>query len=456
VCGNRGVNHCNLDAAGGVYVDPGGELYLYGTEHDNDGPLPGLFPCTGAACSVKFEEFRPVPHATCSTVSDAWVEIYDDNTFGDRSLMIDYPDRFLEDYRNYDRAEGFEDKGSSVRWCLPPGVTYRLWEDKESCGGDHLDLVGNGALQSIADLDDVGFGDDASCSEWQGGPFADAGPDRDVECASHTTTPATLDGRQSSDVSGAPLEFTWSAAGVAFDDPHASQATGAFPKGTTVVTLSVSNGVASATDTAQVAVVDTSDPTVQCPAPIAVECTSAGGVPSDDAQLAAFLQGALASDVCDAAPVVTHDLPAFLPLGPTVVTFTATDHDANGASCVSTVSVADQSAPEIAVTLSQTELLPPDHRLVPITAIVTVTDRCDPAATFELVSISSNEDDDGLGDGHTAGDIQAAAPGTADTAFLLRAERSALGEGRFYTIVYRATDGSGNAREVTSLVSVPR
>ena len=222
------------------------------------------------------------------------------------------------------------------------------------------------------------------------------------------------------------------------------------------MTLSVSNGVASAMDTAQVAVVDTSDPTVQCPGPIAVECTDAGGVPRDDAQLTAFLQGAVASDVCDAAPIVTHDAPAFLPLGPTAVTFKATDHDANDGSCVSTVSVADQSAPQIAVTLSQTELFPPDHRLVPITATVTVADRCDPAATFELVSISSNEDDDGLGDGHTTGDIQAAAPGTADTTFLLRAERSALGEGRFYTIVYRATDGAGNAREVTSLVSVPR
>ena len=456
VCGNRGVNHCNLDAAGGVYVDPAGELYVYGTEHDNDGPLPGVFPCSGAACSVKFEEFRPVPHAACDAVSESWVELYDDNTFRDRSLMIDFRDRFLEDYSNYDRAEGFEDKGSSVRWCLPAGVTYRLWEDKEPCGGDHLDLVGNGTLQSIANLDDVSFGDDASCSEWLGGPFADAGPDRVAECASHTTTPATLDGRGSSDVSGLPLTFAWSAAGVVFDDPQSQQPTGAFPKGATTVTLEVSNGTSSGTDTAVVSVVDTADPSIQCPPPVTVECTAAGGVPRDDAQLTAFLQGAVVADVCDPAPTVAHDAPAFLPLGTTAVTFTATDHDANDAACGSTVTVADSAAPEITVALSQTQLWPPDHRLVAVTAQVTVADRCDPAATFELVSITSNEEDDGRADGSTTDDIQGAAPGTADTAFQLRAERSGLGNGRVYTIVYRAADASGNARTVTVLVSVPR
>lgn len=455
VCGNRGVNHCNLDAAGGVYVDPGGQLYVYGTEHDNDGPLAGVFPCSGPPCSVKFEEFRPVPHSTCSTVGDAWVELYDDNTFGDRSLMIDYADRFLEDYRNYDHAEGFEDKASSVRWCLPPGVTYRLWEDKEPCRGDHVDLVGDGAFHAISNLDDVGFGDAASCSEWQGGPFADAGPDRVVECASHTTTAATLDGRGSSSVDGHPLAFTWSAPGVVFDDPHSPQPTGAFPKATTVATLSVSDGAASGTDTVNVAVVDTTAPAIQCPPAATVECTSPGGISSDDSQLVPFLHGAAATDVCDAALLVTHDAPPLLPLGPTAVTFTATDDDANASSCGATVTVADATAPQITVALSHDELWPPNHRLVPITARVTVADRCDPAAAFRLVSITSSEPDDGPGDGHTTGDIQGAEPGTADTSFALRAERSAAGGGRTYAVRYRALDASGNAREVTAFVRVP-
>lgn len=454
VCGNRGVNHCNLDAAGGVYVDPGGQLYVYGTEHDNDGPLAGVYPCTGAACSVKFEEFRPVPHSTCSSIGDAWVELYDDNHFGDRSLMIDYVDRFLEDYANYDHAEGFEDKTSSLRWCLPPGVTYRLGENKEPCR-DFFDLVGDGGFHEIADLDDVGFGDKASCSQWAGGPFADAGPDRVVECASPTTTAATLDGSGSSSVDGLPLSLTWSAPGVVFDDAHSVQPTGGFPKGATIVTLSVSDGTASGTDGANVTVNDTTAPAIQCPAPVTVECTSAAGIPVDDAQLANFLHGASAADVCDAQPVVGHDAPAVLPLGQTTVHFTATDGSGNASSCGSSVSVADATAPELVVVLSQEELWPPNHDLVPITARVTVADRCDPSAAFRLVSITSNEPDDGEGDGHTTGDIQGAEPGTADTSFALRAERSASGTGRSYTILYRAFDGAGNTRDVAAVVRVP-
>jgi len=86
---------------------------------------------------------------------------------------------------------------------------------------------------------------------------------------------------------------------------------------------------------------------------------------------------------------------------------------------------------------------------------VAVTDRCDPAVSFRLVSVTSNEPDNGLGDGDTAGDVQDAAPGTPDTSFLLRAERSGRGGGRIYTVVYGASDGSGNSSLATAYVSVP-
>ena len=56
----------------------------------------------------------------------------------------------------------------------------------------------------------------------------------------------------------------------------------------------------------------------------------------------------------------------------------------------------------------------------------------------------------------TVHDIQDAALGTADTSFLLRAERSGRADGREYTVVYRVTDGNGNTSEATAVVRVPR
>jgi hypothetical protein len=472
VCGNRGINHCNLDAAGGVYVDPDGRLYLYGTEHDNDGPIDGVYPCTGALCSVKLEEFRPVPHAECSRISDAWVELYDDHGFGDRSLMIDYLDRFLEDYTNYDRAEGFEDKASSVRWCIPPGVTYRLWEHKESCGGDPFDLVGTGTLEEIGDLDDVEFGDKVSCSEWLGGPFADAGPDQTAECT-FPLTAVTLDGTGSSDVQDDPLEFTWSASGVVFDDPHSPQPTGSFPKGTTAVTLSVTDGATEGTDTAQVSIVDTTAPTVACPPSVEVECRSIGGTPASDPAIEAFLGGASAQDTCDPSVDVATNAPAFFPLGTTGVTFTASDDDSNASECASSVSVVDTMGPEIdpGFRVGPGTLFPANHKLVAMTVSNLVAQDACQADVQLYCSVESNEPVNGPGDGNTPFDIvfngepifsqtTGARPvpmtGNAGNLSLqLRAERSGNGSGRVYTITCHAVDGAslaGPSRSVEVLV----
>jgi endo-1,4-beta-xylanase len=72
-----------------------------------------------------------------------------------------------------------------------------------------------------------------------------------------------------------------------------------------------------------------------------------------------------------------------------------------------------------------------------------------------LVSITSNEPDNGLGDGDTGGDIQGAAFGTDDREFFLRAERGGVGAGRTYTVTYSATDGSGNSTVRQAVVVVP-
>jgi hypothetical protein len=137
-----------------------------------------------------------------------------------------------------------------------------------------------------------------------------------------------------------------------------------------------------------------------------------------------------------------------------VVTFTATDVDGNAASCQATVTVEDTTPPVITVELNRDVLWPPNHKMSDILATVVVTDICDPNPTFVLTSITSNEPDNGSGDGDTDGDIVADLL-TPDQVFQLRSERSGGGDGRKYTILYTASDGSVNTAPDTSCVRVP-
>jgi len=111
--------------------------------------------------------------------------------------------------------------------------------------------------------------------------------------------------------------------------------------------------------------------------------------------------------------------------------------------------------PVITVDLNRDVLWPPNHKMVDIIATVTVEDDCDENPTFVLTSITSNEPDEGLGDGDHPFDIQGASFGSADTEFQLRAERSGIGEGRIYSITYTASDYAGNTSDALVTVRVP-
>jgi len=271
-----------------------------------------------------------------------------------------------------------------------------------------------------------------------------------AECSVHTGVP-TGDPALASFFAGASATDTCDPAPVI-----GHNAPPLFGLGATPVTFTARDHASNlASCVAQVTVVDTLPPSVVCPAPVMVECTSPQGISATDPQLASFFTAASAADVCDAAPVLSNNAPATIPLGTSPITFTAGDATGNAGSCASAIRVADSTPPQIAVVPSAVTLWPPDHALVPITATVTVTDRCDPSVVVQLVSVASNEPDNGSGDGDTAGDIQGASVGTADNTFALRAERSGSGAGRVYTIVYRATDASGNASTAAAYVRVP-
>jgi hypothetical protein len=133
----------------------------------------------------------------------------------------------------------------------------------------------------------------------------------------------------------------------------------------------------------------------------------------------------------------------------------AEDNCGNTGTCQSDAQVADTTPPTISVTLNRYALWPPNHKMSEITAMVVAEDNCDPMVAFELTSITSDEPDNGLGDGDTANDIQGALYGAPDLSFFLRSERSGTMDGRVYTIIYTAEDNAGNTATDTVTVRVP-
>ncbi len=127
---------------------------------------------------------------------------------------------------------------------------------------------------------------------------------------------------------------------------------------------------------------------------------------------------------------------------------TCYDVAGNSASAVVKVNI-DWTPPTVACSATPNLLWPPNHKLVNIKTTVKVTDSLSGAARFQLLSVTSNEPDSGLGDivGWTLN-----APSTSGQ---LRAERLGTGTGRIYTFVYQGFDKAGNSASCSTSVFVP-
>ena len=109
----------------------------------------------------------------------------------------------------------------------------------------------------------------------------------------------------------------------------------------------------------------------------------------------------------------------------------------------------DTTPPTLSVTLTPATLWPPNNKLVPVTASITVKDDYDPAPEIKLESITASET-------LAVGDIQDAQFAADDRSFSLAAKRAGNNmAGRIYIVTYSATDASGNKATASATVTVP-
>jgi hypothetical protein len=261
------------------------------------------------------------------------------------------------------------------------------------------------------------------------------------------TVPANIT-REATSSAGAAVTFTVTAA----DDVDGPVPVTCAPPSGSTFGLGTTTVNCTATDAAgnvgsgffTVTVRDTTPPTLSLPADITVEATGPGG--------ATVTYSATSTDIVDGSvPVICSPASgSTFPLGSTTVQCSATDSHLNKATGSFNVTVQDTTPPTVvSTTPSPTSLWPPNHQMVAVSVAVISTDTVDPSPVSTILSVSSNQPDDGTGDGDTAGDWVITGPLTVN----LRAE-TATGTTRIYTITVATTDFSGNTAISTCQVTV--
>jgi endo-1,4-beta-xylanase len=171
--------------------------------------------------------------------------------------------------------------------------------------------------------------------------------------------------------------------------------------------------------------------------------------------------GATALDACvGPVPVSSSSNVDVNTVGTYAVSYNASDNAGNpAATVVRAVQVADTTPPQMSVVSdSAVMLIPPDHtyRTVAIGSLVTAaSDTCDASVgvgSVVITQVTSDEPDNGNGDGNTVGDIVIAADCRS---VQLRSERAGPLNGRVYKVTLRVTDASGNSTIKSVKVTVP-
>ena len=197
-------------------------------------------------------------------------------------------------------------------------------------------------------------------------------------------------------------------------------------------------------------------PIVLCPTnPVTVECTGPAGTPVtlttlvSDAETNAltvtwFVDGTAYQTNDLAAGTTAIEVPvsfsAVFGAGTHEVLISVTDGQSDPVICTNTVDVVDTTPPEILSLGARPNILwPPNHKMQTVCLDLVATNTCG-SVTCRVVSVTSNEPENGVGDGNTWVDW-ALVPEKMKVH--LRAERSGRGHGRTYTITVECVDAGG-------------
>lgn len=306
-------------------------------------------------------------------------------------------------------------------------------------------------------------------------PVAGAGDDLEIYTAEQAVT--ILQGT-ATDADGDDLQYQWSQGATILQGwtdvvggaaPLDLSTLPAFSVGDHTLTLEVSDGTLTGSDTMTLSVFNTPPDVEVTPTSQTVELNV------DDivigAELADFdgdvlgYEWLVGSDVLgsgtvdapdDGSPTVIPDLIVLagdlrFPLGTHQVELVVDDGaegDDRPVVAVATVTVQDTTAPTLAPMPSTTMLWPPNHTMRPVTIQANAADSGGGPVTL-TVEVTSNEPDP---DDWIVESVDSA---TGVIELQLRAERSGSGDGRIYTVTITATDGEDNASTASVEICVP-
>jgi streptogramin lyase len=143
-------------------------------------------------------------------------------------------------------------------------------------------------------------------------------------------------------------------------------------------------------------------------------------------------------------------------VGEHTITLSASDGINQPAVASININVIDTTAPTLSPVPDKNILWPPNHKMVNVTIQTNARDNSGGPVTLSAV-VSSNEPQDGLGDGDTSPDWTEPVIDQVNgiITLQLRAERSGSGKGRIYTIMITGRDTSGNTSQAKVEIIVP-